>query len=279
MKPQPDPRALLQKEFLAQLPSLWPPLKGSLAFVKKPCIRKNCPACARGDKHPAWIFSFTQDGRRRCMYVPKDLVPLLRQGPKTDAAWNNSSLPSARLCFAPTVPHDPNRLEPAPPSLLSRTAWASSRRLIASKKKMPGSKTVSAIRNATPEKPPFGSSTLRPNWPSSPTPWRTTKRKKAGPNRAMLAVAAARPCTSGKSPAPSACPDPRCVRHVALASWPKVLSGAPSLTWCRPGRRSSFTNWSSATAPGVTGCSALRHPGCLPKDCWATGSAYVAQEH
>ncbi len=39
-----------------------------------------------------------------------------------------------------------------------------------------------------------------------------------------------------------------------------------------PGRRSSFTNWSSATAPGVTGCSALRHPGCLPKDCWATGS-------
>ncbi len=67
MKPQPDPARLLQKEFLAQLPSLWPPLKGSLAFVKKPCIRKNCPACARGDKHPAWIFSFTQDGRRRCI--------------------------------------------------------------------------------------------------------------------------------------------------------------------------------------------------------------------
>ena len=73
---------LLQKNFLTQLPSLWPPLKGSLALVRKPCIRKNCPACACGDKHPAWIFSFTQDKRRRCMYVSKDLVPLLRQGLK-----------------------------------------------------------------------------------------------------------------------------------------------------------------------------------------------------
>lgn len=70
----------LQQNFLAQLPALWPPLKGSLALVHKPCIRKNCPACARGDKHPAWIFSFTQGKRRRCMYVPKDLVPLLRRG-------------------------------------------------------------------------------------------------------------------------------------------------------------------------------------------------------
>jgi hypothetical protein len=70
----------LQQNFLAQLSSLWPPLKGSLALVKKPCIRKSCPACARGDKHPAWILSFTEGKRRRCMYVPKDLVPLLRQG-------------------------------------------------------------------------------------------------------------------------------------------------------------------------------------------------------
>lgn len=80
MKHNPDPLSLLQKKFLAQLPALWPPLKGSLALVKKPCIRKNCPACARGDKHAAWILSFTQDKRRRCLYVPKELVPLLRQG-------------------------------------------------------------------------------------------------------------------------------------------------------------------------------------------------------
>ena len=29
----------LQTAFLAQLPALWPLLKGSLALVKKPCIR------------------------------------------------------------------------------------------------------------------------------------------------------------------------------------------------------------------------------------------------
>jgi hypothetical protein len=64
-----------------RLQALWPALKGSLAQVYKPCIRKNCPACARGDKHPAWLLSFTDPaGRRRCLYVPAPLVPTLRQG-------------------------------------------------------------------------------------------------------------------------------------------------------------------------------------------------------
>ena len=61
-----------------QFQALWPALKGSLAKVYKPCIRKHCPACARGDKHPAWILSFTQRGRRRCLYVPLALVPQIR---------------------------------------------------------------------------------------------------------------------------------------------------------------------------------------------------------
>src|SRR5438309_260070 len=67
-----------KKEFQA----LWPAFKGSLAKVYKPCIRKNCAACARGDKHPAWLLSFTSKGRRRCLYVPIALVPRLRQGIK-----------------------------------------------------------------------------------------------------------------------------------------------------------------------------------------------------
>jgi hypothetical protein len=62
-----------------QLQNLWPALKGSLAKVYKPCIRKDCPACARGDKHPAWLLSFTDRGRRRCLYVPLPLVPTIRQ--------------------------------------------------------------------------------------------------------------------------------------------------------------------------------------------------------
>ena len=75
-----DAAADLQKYFQQQLDHLWPVLKGSLSEVKKPCTRPDCPACARGDKHPAFILSFTQNGRRRCMYVPAQLVPLLRQG-------------------------------------------------------------------------------------------------------------------------------------------------------------------------------------------------------
>lgn len=71
--------AAVRQNFLRQLEKLWPPIKGSLAEVRKPCIRPNCPACARGDKHPAYILSFTDKGRRRCMYVPTELVPRLQQ--------------------------------------------------------------------------------------------------------------------------------------------------------------------------------------------------------
>ena len=74
-----SPDTALRQNFLRQLEKLWPPIKGSLAQVRKPCIRPNCPACARGDKHPAFILSFTEKGRRRCMYVPAELVPQLQQ--------------------------------------------------------------------------------------------------------------------------------------------------------------------------------------------------------
>ena len=72
--------AEVQKFFQRQLVPLWPVLKGSLSQVHKPCIRPNCAACARGDKHAAFILSFTEKGRRRCMYVPAELVPLLQEG-------------------------------------------------------------------------------------------------------------------------------------------------------------------------------------------------------
>ena len=62
-----------------QITALWPAAKGSLAKVYKPCIRSHCPACTRGDKHPAWMLSFSAQGRRRIMYVPWALVPRLQQ--------------------------------------------------------------------------------------------------------------------------------------------------------------------------------------------------------
>ena len=70
-----DPKAF----FLQQLRALWPAIKGSLAQVRKTCLRPGCKACARGDQHPAFILSFTQGGKRRCMYVPKELAPLFER--------------------------------------------------------------------------------------------------------------------------------------------------------------------------------------------------------
>ena len=71
--------SMLRQNFLCQLQKLWPAIKGSLSEVRKPCIRPNCATCASGDKHPAFMLSFTDEGRRRCMYVPAELVPQLQQ--------------------------------------------------------------------------------------------------------------------------------------------------------------------------------------------------------
>jgi hypothetical protein len=72
-------KALTMEKWRKEIGALWPAAKGSLAKVYKPCIRKNCPACARGDKHPAWLLSFSSSGRRKVMYVPLALVPQIRR--------------------------------------------------------------------------------------------------------------------------------------------------------------------------------------------------------
>jgi hypothetical protein len=73
-----DPSSV-QERSRDQLLTLWPAIKGSLAQVRKPCIRPNCPVCARGDKHPNYLLAFTDGGRRRCLYVPKAMVPALKR--------------------------------------------------------------------------------------------------------------------------------------------------------------------------------------------------------
>ena len=68
-----------QQLFWNKLQACWPALKGSLAQVRKPCIRPNCQACASGTKHPNYLLAFTQKGRRRCLYVPLAMVPKLKR--------------------------------------------------------------------------------------------------------------------------------------------------------------------------------------------------------
>lgn len=72
-------RQEIRAQFFKDLKGLWPLAKGTLTEVAKPCIRPHCTACQRGTKHPAFIFTFRQGGVQRCRYVPRALVPLLRQ--------------------------------------------------------------------------------------------------------------------------------------------------------------------------------------------------------
>ena len=72
----------LKEKWVAQIQELWPAIKGSLARVSKPCIRKNCQACASGKKHPAWILSVVAAGRRSTLYVPEVLVGQIKQAIK-----------------------------------------------------------------------------------------------------------------------------------------------------------------------------------------------------
>ena len=78
--------------FLKKVTALWPALKGSLALVYKPCIRPNCTICCSGKKHPAHILSYSLNGRRRCMYVPLAMVPLIQR------ALENGRKIEALLC-------------------------------------------------------------------------------------------------------------------------------------------------------------------------------------
>jgi len=67
------------EKFLRELARRWPVAKGSLAEVRKPCVRPNCRTCRSGEKHAAFIFGFREKGRQRCMYVPRELVPALKR--------------------------------------------------------------------------------------------------------------------------------------------------------------------------------------------------------
>jgi hypothetical protein len=81
MRKKPGEEELGAREaFVAAARELWPTAKGSLARVARPCGRpKKCAACLSGKRHAMWIFTFRQDGRLRCRYVPEDLVPALRR--------------------------------------------------------------------------------------------------------------------------------------------------------------------------------------------------------
>jgi len=69
----------MKQPFLDKLTSLWPAAKGSMALIRKPCIRSDCRACAEGRKHQAYILSVKEGNKRHCLYVPLEMVPIMKQ--------------------------------------------------------------------------------------------------------------------------------------------------------------------------------------------------------
>jgi hypothetical protein len=100
------------RQFLADLARHWPLAKGSLSEVHKPCIRPRCAACARGEKHPAFLFSFREQGRQRCLYVPRELVPRLRRAIE-NGRWMEAQL--VRLGVELVEAHRRQRPKARPP--------------------------------------------------------------------------------------------------------------------------------------------------------------------
>ena len=48
-----------------------PVAKGSLSQVYMKCNQSGCRVCKSGKGHPAWIFAYRVDGKRKCLYVRK----------------------------------------------------------------------------------------------------------------------------------------------------------------------------------------------------------------
>lgn len=104
------------KRFGEKLLSCWPALKGSLAEVYKPCTRANCPACARGDKHANYLLAFSEKGRRRCLYVPKAMVPVLKR-----ALQNGRRLEQLLYAMGPALVQEYRVKNPAQTGPAART--------------------------------------------------------------------------------------------------------------------------------------------------------------
>ena len=61
--------------FQTAVQKLGPAVAGSLSLRRSPCIRENCPACARGEGHASYALYGRLNGKRFSIYVPTDLAP------------------------------------------------------------------------------------------------------------------------------------------------------------------------------------------------------------
>ena len=69
----------VQQWFRDHAANLWPAALGSLSLRRSPCIRENCEACLKGEKHPSHFLYVRMKGKRISIYIPDELVPAVQQ--------------------------------------------------------------------------------------------------------------------------------------------------------------------------------------------------------
>jgi len=67
----------VKRWFGGAIAKLWPVAEGSFSLRHCPCIRKNCPACGRGEGHSSYVLYARKGSRRTSIYVPDELAPAL----------------------------------------------------------------------------------------------------------------------------------------------------------------------------------------------------------
>jgi hypothetical protein len=86
----------IRQWFRGAMQGLWPIAEGSLSLRKCPCIRPNCPACARGEGHSSYVLYGRQGKKRLSIYVPENLVPevqaALENGRRLQQLMNEAGL-------------------------------------------------------------------------------------------------------------------------------------------------------------------------------------------
>ena len=76
MKPRaamPSPERQVRSR-LAQLAHAGEFLRGSLTLMRHTCGKAGC-RCARGEKHGSWYLAYSEGGRKRMVFIPREALP------------------------------------------------------------------------------------------------------------------------------------------------------------------------------------------------------------
>lgn len=87
-----------RQAFIKEVSGLWPLAKGSLSEVRKPCVRKGCKVCEQDGGHKAWIFTYREGGKLKCLHVRPEHVEHMRQ-----AITNGRKLEALLASLGPQV--------------------------------------------------------------------------------------------------------------------------------------------------------------------------------